>query len=304
MVGQNVIPPEGCREIDEFLGEPVPVNDDLAAVNQQELVGLAFNLYKEAAKFVGLAISVGGEAEDRPLPRNQAICAGLLMRIAKFQLVITQLTAESDRGEVVHILNRCIIESAVNLQFLIGRNEQHFYDQFVLHSLGPERELYDTIQRNIEARGGERLPIEDRMLASIYRMCRMSGTRIQDANARYGDWGGGLYERLRFLGIEELYLALQRLPSHAVHGSWVDLALQHLVEAGEGFRVDESWGRVDSRLLLPICIVMILPAVRAYLQQFLPDCPERDHIFNRIDDLLARMSRVEAASEAILGRND
>jgi hypothetical protein len=160
MGGQNVIPPEGCREIDEFLGGPVPVSDDLAAANQQELNELSFNLYKEAVQFVALAISAGAEAEERPLTRNQAICAGLLMRIAKFQLVITQLTAESDRGEVVQVLNRCIMESAVNLQFLIRRNEQRFYDQFVLHGLGPERELYDIIQRNIEARGGERLPIE------------------------------------------------------------------------------------------------------------------------------------------------
>jgi hypothetical protein len=94
-------------------------------------------------------------ASDGGWPRNQAICAGLLVRIAKFMLVVVQLGAKGDRAEVVAALKRSILESAINLEFLARSNDDKFFDQFVKLSLGPERELYDLIQSNIAARSGE-----------------------------------------------------------------------------------------------------------------------------------------------------
>src|SRR3989304_1834501 len=128
-----------------------------------------------------------------------------------------------------------ILESSTNLRFRLLKDEERFYDQFVEMSLGPERELYDVIQNNIKARSGVHLPIEDRMLRSIDRVCRLSGVTIEDVPVRAGDWGGGFRERLRALGEEGAYVLLMRIPSHAVHGTWVDLLLHHVEEKGDGF---------------------------------------------------------------------
>lgn len=300
MLDDENFPEPVRRDIDDFVGKPVPITREDRSMDSHAIGELAFELYKEAGKLIALALSTSGSPQREPLPRNQAICAGLLMRLAKFQLVVLQLTSGSARGEVVQALNRCILETAVNLRFLIRRDDDCFYHQFVLHSLGPERELFNLIESNIKARGGEKLPIEERMLESIERVCRMSGVTITDVQTRYGDWGGGLLERLRFLGCVEYYLFVLRLPSHAVHGSWVDLALHHLKEAASGFEVDETWSPVDSRLLLPVCQVMILPAVADFVLKFLPDCAERDYMLHRISDLTNRMRQADAIHEKCL----
>ena len=83
-----------------------------------------FELYKEAWSVVNLAAHLQDEAASAKggWPRNQAICAGLMIRICKFMRVVTQLSAKGDRGEVVSALNRSIMESAINLEFLVWRN--------------------------------------------------------------------------------------------------------------------------------------------------------------------------------------
>lgn len=139
---------------------------------------------------------------------------------------VVQLVSTAHRGYVVIALNRSITESAINLRFLLLKNEERWYEQFARSSLGPERELYDMIQANIKDRDGEILPIE-RMLDSIDHVSRLTGVKIEEVNPNAGDWGGGLRERLKALGDDKLYIIL-RTGSHAVHGTWVDLVTNHL----------------------------------------------------------------------------
>lgn len=185
---------------------------DVAGVENQKDIenvnALVFELYKEASSVLNLAAHLLDEAANAKggWPRNQAMCAGLMIRISKFMLVVTQLSAKRDRADVVFVLNRSILESAVNLEFLLTKNDAAIFDQFVKFSLGPERELYDSIQANIAERGGELLPIEKRMLDSINRVCQASGVKIEEVNQKYGDWGGGLRQRLKVLNKEEKYV--------------------------------------------------------------------------------------------------
>lgn len=50
------------------------------------------------------------------------------------------------------------MESATNLRFLVLKNEDRFFEQFVAFSLSPERELYDCIQKNIALRVAQSSP--------------------------------------------------------------------------------------------------------------------------------------------------
>lgn len=205
---------EGTREaFDEMLMPPVDISGVDQESDPEKLNELAFELYKEASSVVNLTAHLLDDtaATNGGWPRNQAICAGLLIRVSKFMLVVTQLSDKGDRAEVVSALNRSILESAVNLEFLLTKNDEKFFDQFVKLSLGPERELYDTIQANIGKRGGEVWPIERRMLDSIASVCKVSDVKIEDVNRKPGDWGGGIRERLKALGKEEQYVAMQRI---------------------------------------------------------------------------------------------
>jgi hypothetical protein len=271
----------------------------------EKLNELVFELYKEALSVVNLAAHLLDDAAAGKggWVRNQAVCAGLMIRVSKFMLAVTQLSATKNRAEVVHALNRSILESATNLEFLATKNDDKCFEQFVKFSLGPERELYDLIQKNIVERGGEVRPIEKRMLESINNVCSASGAKIEEVNQKYGDWGGGVRERLKALDKEELYVASQRIPSHAVHGTWVDLVMNHLdYNAKNGVFVPHpDFGSVDARLLGPIAI-FVLDATKVYLQRFFAHIPESRLLFERIDDLSERIFQTDAAHENVMNQ--
>jgi hypothetical protein len=294
------------QTFDEMLGLSVSIEGLENETDEDKVNGVVFELYKEAASVVNLAANLLDEAASAKggWSRNQAICAGLMVRITKFMVVVTQLSAKGDRSEVVMALSRCIMESAINLEFLVCKHEDRFYDQFVKLSLGPERELYDQIQRNVVARNGQKLPIEERMLKRINDLCRVSGVRIEDIDRKPGDWGGGLRERLKALGKEDSYVSMQRTPSHAVHGTWVDLFNSHLEYNDKtGTYVPEgrfSW--VDARALGPIA-VLVLEAVRPYLDRFFADALNFMRLRARLDDVQRRLLIAEDIHEQLYAKD-
>jgi hypothetical protein len=284
-----------------YLGTPVPVNDDVLrkCAEKGTHSAVAFELYKETGTVIAVcahSYMSTSEPAEIALSREQAICAGLLTRIAKFMVAVAQLSASAERGEVVMALNRSIFESVINLRFLL-RAEPDMFDEFIRSSLGPERDLYDVIQRNIEKRGeAGAQPIEERMLKSIDRVARLGGVDIETVDAKQRDWGGNLRERLKAMGDGERYLFLQRIPSHAVHGTWVDLVLHHLEETEGGLRPKPGWSAVDARLLSSAAII-VLQAAEEYLQSFFGDLPELKPMYGRIADLEERLVRLDRAHE-------
>lgn len=306
MDGSNFLVEGTAETFDEQLLPVVDVlgvesENDIERVNQ-----LAFELYKEALSFVSLASHVLDQdaAANGGWPRNQAICAGLLVRISKFMLVVAQLSAGGNRAEIVAALNRSILETAINLEFLVTTNDESYFDKFVTLGLGPERELYDTIQANIAVRGGEVLPIERRMLGSIDDVCRKSGVKIEDVERKHKEWAGNVRARLQAIGKEEQYTAMMRIPSHAVHGNWVDLYKNHLeIDDDSGFfSPKSSFSFVDERHLGPIAI-LVLDAVAPYLLRYFSAVPETRLLLARMANCLGRISRVGDAHERLLSGN-
>lgn len=292
--------------VHEHLSAPTEITEEIlrTCTDQGSFTALALELYKETGFVLAICshVFMAQSAEEGALTRNQAICAGLLVRITKFMIAVSQLSTSGKRGEVILALNRSILESATNLRFLLLKNEQKFYDRFVYFSLGPERELYDLIQSNIAKRDGRTiLPIEQRMLNSIERVCRLAGVKIEDVDPNYREWAGGLRNRLRELGEEAYYVALQRVSSHAVHGTWVDLVLYHIKEKESGFVPDPTSSNSDPRLLCPICR-LVLRAGRSYLESFFGDIRELRPLYRRIDDLQERIHKVDEVHEQWLSK--
>ena len=85
--------------------------------------------------------------------RKQAICAGLLIRIAKIMLAVLRLSEGQEHGEVIIAINRSISESAINLRFLMSKNDDELIERYVTDSLSTEREFYDLVMRRIDQRG-------------------------------------------------------------------------------------------------------------------------------------------------------
>ena len=287
---------EPIEDADGLVGPPVDVTEEtLEACRIDGRFGaLLFELYKEACRLICVSSNAycSTSGDSLKFDRNQAICAGLMVRISKLMFSVAKLTADIEHGETVEILNRCIIESVINLRYLLLKDDDNVYDRFVKNSLVAERELRDMIQGNVKARGGETLAIEASMLRSIEDACQQSGVMLADINQKAGSWGGSFRDRLTALGYDwGAYTTLERIPSHAIHGDWVDLVKNHLLPKDEGFEPNSDRLTTDGKLLSPIGMFAI-EAAREYLDKYF-DGPSAEPLRQRLNSLQKRLFQVE-----------
>ena len=163
------------------------------ATDRQDYLPLVHAVFRQIAKVVALSAAafIGTDPSEMRLPREQAICAGLLVRVATFMRAVALLSADRSSGDVILALNRCIFDGASAVLFLIEKDDVAVYDRFVRHSLAPERQLHNVIIENVGKRGHQLL-VEARMLESIELMCRTSGVTITEIAEKPGPWDGGM----------------------------------------------------------------------------------------------------------------
>ena len=146
------------------------------------------------------------------------------------------------------------------------------------------------------------MPIEERMLRSISNVCAVSRVKIEDLSRKPGDWGGGMRERMKIIGKEDQYVTMMRMPSHAVHGTWVDLYKNHLkFDAKSGrYQPDSQFSNVDTRALAPVAIVVLMAVLEPYIERFFTAIPESRAMIIRIKDVIKRMLAVDDAHEKLM----
>jgi hypothetical protein len=286
---------------EELLSELTGNYTDVSSIKKENCTELAFYLFRETAILVILVSSILKSIDDdnKALPRNQAICAGLLVRIMKFMGAVLSLMIDRvrDHGEVIMATNRCIIESSINLKFFCDKASEQDFDLFVKSGLGPDKELFDNIQENISNRGHE-LPIETRMLRSINNLFKISGVSDLTELDNIPRWKN--YKTiLRELDLESAYAALQRIPSHLVHGTWPDLAMHHLEAIEGGFEPNLDSITPDPRLLCPINNIVLL-SVKSYIEKYFSDVDGIALIIDKADDLIKRNDAVDRFHESSL----
>ena len=284
-------------EINELIGPPVSVDSELltACLERNEFGGLSFDLYREATKLVWVTCNTyyPDAGEEICLTRNQAICAGLLSRISKIMLSVVKLSSDLEHGETVQILDRCVLESSIDLQYLLAKNEDSVYERFVRTGLRSERNLYDIIQANIQDRDGQELEIEQSMLLSIRKTCADSGVKIEEIEPNAGSWGGSYRDRLEAIGLGDAYPIFQGMTSQAVHGSWSDLIRNYLQKNENGYQPNSEHTQTDGKLLGPMAL-FATNAAKAYTEKFF-DPRDAEPIVRRLEDFQQRLSIVETS---------
>ena len=286
---------QSLDDLDSIVGPPIELSDDVlkACIASGKFGPPAFDLYKEALGLACVSSSIvsGDSLEVNALHIDQAICAGLLVRISKLMGSIIKLSADTEYGETVEVINRCVIESSIDLRFLLAKNDPNLFERFVKHGLVAERELYNLIQANVDRRGGKVLEIEAGMLKSIINMCDSSGVRIEDVPQKRAAWGGSMRDKLRALNMDSAYVVLQMLPSHAIHGTWADLIRHHLLRNADGFEATLEWTRTDGKHLGPTAL-LVIEAVQDYLARYF-DVVSVAPISERLESLKERIVRLE-----------
>lgn len=287
--------------IDELMPKQVEVSALVlkACGSRGKFTALTLELFKEAGCLAAVAAHsfVANDRTDYPFERNQAICAGLLVRIFKLMMAICRLAATGDGAEVNLPLMRSVYESATSLRYLLLKNDSKLFDRFVTTSLGPERELFDMMQEVSRKRGGKLRPFEQRILAQIEDVCRRSGVQIQSVKMGHQKWGGSERDKLVELKVGERYVFSQRFPSHSVHGDWVDLVMFHLKAKDGRFGIQPKFWPNTPAIYIPVAI-FVLEAVEDYLKAFFSQRPEIKLLLTRITDVQKRIRRVNRRYEA------
>jgi hypothetical protein len=271
---------ERCRD----RGEPMP---------------LMFEWFKHVAL---LAIDVAATSPSQPghLPRDRVhlgVLRGLLNRCARLMLSTVKLAHERRGGESVALLARCIAESALTAQWLIRKMEDDSFARYVGYAIRTDLKLKEVIDSNIAERGGEVLVIEERMLRSIERVASRAGTTVEAATAtkKMPD----IASMIRDLGYpDQLYVTVQRIGSHAVHGSWTDLLFHYIEEQEDGsFTMTDTVDSVPHPNQLSMTALLVLDTMRSHSTFILHGAPVLDALRKHFDQV---QSGVLAAQE--LGR--
>lgn len=260
--------------------------------------GVAFNLFREAASYVCVLANVTvGPTQSWNV--EQAVLGGHLVRMFKLMRFAMEESIEH-REEMLSVLVRLLAECVINLRFLIRNSSPELIRSYLAYSLQHEKDLATLIKSNIDARAGEALPIEERMLRSISRTFENSLLREEELPAKkIRHWGDkNLFEKAKAVGLGEAYLAIFGGPSRNVHGGWQDLLHYHLECESPGvFRP-----RLEFKHPRPQAIYSLTHLIAETLMGYveLLDHPSLDPVFDVLADVDERNHAASQAHEAYL----
>ena len=224
---------------------------------------------------------------------HYAVLTGLLNRCARLMLANTALSHNGRFGEATAVLDRCIFESSLKVEWLCYKGSEDSFQRYLADGLKTEIELKSEISGNIDNReDGKELNIERRMLASIASHIDASGlseeeisnkNKLPDVAAMINDLGRG---RL-------MYVVAQRLGSHHVHGTWPSLLLHYLeLSEEEGFQLrDHNCASHPNQFVMTP--LQVISAVRAFI----------DYVMSRNDDSQPIVDLLDSIQEEILKIN-
>ena len=290
----------------------MPWREKLAEIPTTEIDEVAIAEFQSEGQYVGVAvdlvIEVGSYAciaanlfknQTMHWSRNEAILGGQLVRLFKLLDALIDQTCKH-RRETSIVIARLIFECIVNLRYMIANASDDLFSSYRSYSLQHEVKLLKKIEENIAARGGDSLPIEDRMIKSINLSFQASALTRQDVeNYRQRNWSGlNLYERAERVGLDQAYLAAFGGGSHSVHGNWQDMLEYHLEKLDDNsYRPNLHWHMPRPQILETLAM-LVADALIDYVNYFTEgDAPE---FVARLEDLQSRAHQISALHEAFL----
>jgi len=281
---------------DNLLPKPPTFSDELVeeCTKSGDFRPILFEWYK----FVGiLCNTVACISPESPALRNipsvhYAIFVGLLNRCSRLMLSNTRLSSTRKYGETTRLLDRSISESAVKIQWLCHKNDDDSFLRYLADGLVKDLMFKKQIEKNIENRNGEILVIEQRMLNSIKECVELSGLSEQEINdaKKFPDFAS----MLNSLGFSDIfYTAIQRMGSHAVHGTWSDLIFNYL-RHDDGERLYPRDHEIDTQDVQFITVIrLVLGAMKSFLNYVVSNASEMSEFISAIDSINEKMIEIQ-----------
>lgn len=276
----------------------------IGAEDENPFMHLGVEFFKDLCKLasiLGSTYKIDSNNNPRLWTRNEAILGGLMIRCSKLMVGYLDNICQK-RMDIANIIQRPLVETLVNLKYLLTFSMPELFDEFVNYSLRSEKKFLEEIEANISERGHE-IPIETRMKKSIFDSFQKSGVSPEEIDTScHSVWGGSIYKRFEKLGLEKTYIGIFGLRSHSVHGNWQEIMMKHLEYQGGLFAPKTSWGRPRPQALLSLG-VMIGGTILQYLDDFIHECLEKQKLQVFLRDLLQRIEEVDALHEGYCIKN-
>lgn len=180
------------------------------------------------------------------ITKDDAVVAGNLIRLIKLNTSFLQNVCEC-RTEICLILSRCIAETQINIKYMLIESEERVRRNYIKYSLITEKDLWNTISAHISDRGGDVLPIEKRMKASIKLSFDDSDFDLEEVN-RSSRWKS-VASRAEAVAHSQFYNIFYGITSHSVHGNWQDILMNNLSKTEDGFKLEFEWTMPKSQLM-------------------------------------------------------
>lgn len=159
---------------------------------------------------------------------NYHVIVGLLNRCWRLMLSNVALSHEGKFGETTAIIDRCIFESAVKLQWLCKDSNPSKFKRYLADGLKTELEFKAWIDNEV-AQNDCPKKIETRMLDSISNHIDASG--LCEAEIINTSKMPNMADILSAIGHNRLsYIVAQKIGPHHVHGTWPSLLFHYLEE--------------------------------------------------------------------------
>jgi hypothetical protein len=283
--------------------DPVAIDADVLRGfhDEDDFIDLAVKLVVEAASYTVIAHSIMDEKGG--WDRDEAILGGLMVRLYKLLSALLDQVCQH-RAEIAQIMCRLAFEAVVDIRYLVRKLDAALGDDFVKSSYRQERILRDQIMERITARGGDILPVEDRMLKSISRAADIADLSLDDVSTKRRDWGGQntRAKANEVFGSDLAYIGAFSGMSQSVHGSWGDLLQFHLETTdGKRFTPSPEWGHPRPQLITTMAF-LVAETVDEFLGYW--DEALQDRFHPALTDLKCRVRTLVAGHEHYLSSKE
>jgi hypothetical protein len=210
----------------------------------------------------------------KEITREEAVIAGNMIRYIKLNTSILENTVKK-KSEICMILSRCLSETYVNIKYFMLHPDERIRRNYIKHSLITDKELWNTIELNVNKNDGELMEIEKRMRESILKSFENVDFQIDDIN-RSSKWES-ISARAKEVAGDRFYYAYYGISSHSVHGNWPDLYFNHLDKTTTGYKVKLS-NIVPRPQLIDGPISLTLDIIREFYEKYLGSTNEGEKI--------------------------
>jgi len=214
---------EGLDLLQELPPLPTPTEGELAKYDYKDWIGLFFEWHRTVGLLAICFLFLIRESPAlRKISKLRYIAlTALLSRISRLMMANLRLASEDRHFEAISIVDRSLHETAIKLSWLCRSKDPDRFERYLSDGLRNDLEFRNHILANVETRGHQ-IAIETRMLESIDRSIRTSGIAKEEIPKIKKL--PSLETMMREVGFRDLaYVVVQRMGSHAVHGTWTGL---------------------------------------------------------------------------------